>query len=164
MRMLRVSYRPHCACGRENGEAWATLGSVYNKLDQLPEAVNALHQAIQQLPQQPDPHLTLAAVLTRQNQPAEAAAERRQAATLMRTHMSLQRAEVATNAGYATLKSGDLTGAMQQFKEALSYDADYARAHLGLAGVYDAQGDSADAASERQKAAEAQAEGSAAQP
>jgi protein O-GlcNAc transferase len=30
----------------ENGDGWATLGSVYNKLDQLPDAVNALHEAI----------------------------------------------------------------------------------------------------------------------
>ena len=45
----------------ENGDGWATLGSVYNHLDQLPEATAALDQAIQRLPLQPDPHLTLAA-------------------------------------------------------------------------------------------------------
>jgi tetratricopeptide (TPR) repeat protein len=137
----------------ENGDGWATLGSAYNKLDRLPEAVAALQKAIQQLPSQPDPHLTLAAVLTRQNQLPEAAAERKLAATLMRANMNRQRAEVATNSGKALLKGGDLAGAAQQFQDALSYDAQYAEAHLGLASVYDAQGKGADAANERQKAA-----------
>jgi len=41
-------------------------GSVYNKLDRLPEAVSALEEAIRQSPLQADPHLTLAAVLARQ--------------------------------------------------------------------------------------------------
>jgi protein O-GlcNAc transferase len=138
----------------ENGDGWATLGSVYNKLDQLPEAANALREAIRQLPQQPDPHLTLAAVLMKQNQPAEATAERKQAATLMRSNMNRQRAEVATNSGKALLKSGDVAGATQQFQDALSYDAQYAEAHLGLASVYDTQGKSAEATAERKKAAE----------
>ncbi len=137
----------------ENGDAWATLGSVYNKLDQLPAAVDALHEAIKQLPSQPDPHLTLAAVLTRQNLATEAAAERKQAATLMRANMNRQRAEVATNAGRSLLKKGDLAGAVRQFQDALGYDAQYTEAHLALAEAYQAQGRSAEAASERQKAA-----------
>ena len=49
----------------ENGDGWATLGSVDNHLDKLPEAEAALKEAIRQLPQQPDPHLTLAAVLAK---------------------------------------------------------------------------------------------------
>jgi protein O-GlcNAc transferase len=138
----------------ENGDGWATLGSVYNKLDQLPDAVNALHEAIKQLPQQPDPHLTLAAVLTKQGLTTDAVAERKQAATLMRTKMNRQRAEVATNSGKALLKSGDVDGAMLQFQDALGFDAQYAEAHLGLASVYDAKGKAAEAAQERQKAAE----------
>ena len=64
----------------ENGDAWATLGSVYNKLDRLPEAESALRQAIQQLPGQPDPHLTLASVYVKESKSAEALAERKQAA------------------------------------------------------------------------------------
>jgi tetratricopeptide (TPR) repeat protein len=148
-RELQISLRLR----QENGDGWATLGSVYNKLDRLAEAVAALHQAIKQLPSQPDPHLTLAAVLTKQNQLPEAAAERKLAATLMRENMNRQRAEVATNSGKALLKSGNLAGAAQQFVDALSYDAQYAEAHLGLASVYDAQGRPAEAADERQKAA-----------
>jgi protein O-GlcNAc transferase len=138
----------------ENGDGWATLGSVYSKLDQLPEAVSALHEAIQQLPQQPDPHLTLAAVLARQNQPAEATLERKKAADLMRANMNRQRAQVATNSANSQLKSGKLEDAVAQFREALSFDANYADAHAGLATALAQQGKTAEAAAERQKAAD----------
>jgi protein O-GlcNAc transferase len=140
----------------ENGDAWATLGSVYNKLDQLPDAVSALREAIRQLPRQADPHLTLAAVLIKQNQPAEATEERRKAADLMRANMNRQRAEVATNAANSQMKSGNLEQAISQFREALSYDQDYGEAHAGLANALERQGKTAEAAGERQKAAEKQ--------
>ena len=136
----------------DNGDGWATLGSVYDKLNKLPEATSALREAIRQLPRQPDPHLTLAGVLVKQNQPAEATSERRQAADLMRSNMNRQRAEVATNAGNSQLRSGDVDGAIVQFRDALSFDANYAEAHLGLANALDRQGKPADAAAERQKA------------
>jgi len=136
----------------ENGDGWATLGSVYNKLNKLPEATSALGEAIRQLPNQPDPHLTLAAVLVKQNQPVEAAAERRKAADLMRTNMNHQRAEVAANAGNSLLRSGDVDGSIVQFRDALTYDANYAEAHLGLANALDRQGKTAEAAVERRKA------------
>jgi protein O-GlcNAc transferase len=149
-RELNISLKLH----PENGDGWATLGSVDNKLDQLPEAVSALREAIRQLPQQPDPHLTLAAVLVKQNQPAEAAEERKKAAELMRANMNRQRAEVATNAANSQMKSGNLDDAIAQFREALSYDANYAEAHLGLASALEHQGKSAEAAEERRKAAD----------
>jgi tetratricopeptide (TPR) repeat protein len=136
----------------ENGDGWATLGSVYNNLNKLPEAAAALREATRQLPAQPDPHLTLAAVLVKQGQPAEASAERKIAAELMRTNMNRQRAEVATNSGNSILKSGKLDDAIAQFQEALKFDPDYPQAHLGLAAAFDQQGKTADAALERQKA------------
>ncbi len=37
----------------ENGDGWATLGSVDNNLNKLQEAESALREAIKQLPQQP---------------------------------------------------------------------------------------------------------------
>ncbi|MBB5339912.1 tetratricopeptide repeat protein [Tunturiibacter gelidoferens] len=136
----------------ENGDGWATLGSVYDKLNKLPEATSALREAIRQLPGQPDPHLTLAAVLVKQNQPGEASAERRKAAELMRSNMNRQRAEVATNAGNSALRNNDVASSITQFQDALSYDANYAEAHLGLAAALDRQGKTAEAAAERQKA------------
>jgi tetratricopeptide (TPR) repeat protein len=136
----------------ENGEEWATLGSVYNHLDKLPEAEAALQEAIRRLPEQPDPHLTLAAVLVKQNQPAEATAERKKAADLMRANMNRQRAEVAGNSGNSLLKSGKVEDAIVEFRNALSYDPDYAQAHMGLANALERQGNSAEAAAERRKA------------
>jgi tetratricopeptide (TPR) repeat protein len=136
----------------ENGDGWATLGSVYNNLGQLPEAVSALQEAIRQLPGQADPHLTLAAVLVKLNQPAEATAERKKAAELMRANMSRQRAEVASNSGNSLLKSGKLDDAIVEFRDALSYDPNYPEAHIGLANALQQQGRVAEAAAERQKA------------
>jgi protein O-GlcNAc transferase len=71
---------------------------------------------------------------------------------LMKQNMNHQRAEVATHTGESQWKSGDLAGATVQFNDALSYDANYADAHLGLARIYDAQGKKIEAAAERQKA------------
>jgi protein O-GlcNAc transferase len=141
----------------ENGDGWAALGSVYDKLNKPAEATSALREAIRQLPNQPDPHLTLAAVLTKQNQSAEAAAERKKAADLMRSNMNHQRAEVATNAGNSQLRSGDVDGSITQFRDALSYDANYPEAHMGLADALDRQGKTVEAATERQKAEAAKA-------
>ena len=136
----------------DNGDGWSTLGSVDNHLDHLPEAEVALKQAIHLLPQQPDPHLTLAAVLVKENKPAEATAERKIAANLMRTNMNHQRAEVASNSGNSMLKDGKVDDAVSAFREALSYDSDYAEAHAGLAKALEQQGKATEAAVERQKA------------
>jgi len=143
---LALKLRPN------NSDGWATLGSVYENLNELPEAASALHEAIRQNPSQPDAYLTLASVLVKQNQPEEARLERKKAADLMRTHMNLQRAEVSTNAGNNLLHSGDVAGAILQFQDALSYDPNYAPAHLGMANALDHEGKTMEAASERQKA------------
>jgi protein O-GlcNAc transferase len=147
-RELNLSLKLH----PENGDGWATLGSVENHLDNLPEAETALKEAIRQLPQQPDPHLTLAAVLVKENRAAEATAERKIAANLMRENMNHQRAEVATNTGNSLLKSGKVDDAMAAFREALRYDGNYAQAHTALANALEEQGKSVEAAAERQKA------------
>jgi protein O-GlcNAc transferase len=136
----------------ENGDGWATLGSVYNKLDKLPEAVAALKEAVRQSPLQPDPHLTLATVLARQNQPAEATEERSKAADLMREHMNLQRAEVSTHSADSLLASGQVDEAIADYREALSFDPNYPQAHEGLAKALERQGNTMEAAAERQKA------------
>jgi protein O-GlcNAc transferase len=152
-REMNLSLKLHS----ENSDGWATLGSVDEKLNKLPEAEAALREAIRQDPSQSDAHLTLASVLAKENQPDAAKAERAKAADLMRAHMNYQRAEVATNAGTALLQKGDVAGSILQFQDALSYDADYADAHLGLANALDRQGKTAEAAAERQKAESAKA-------
>jgi protein O-GlcNAc transferase len=145
---LEVSLKLH----PQNGEGWATLGSVYNKLDRLPEAASALRTAIELTPGQSDSHLLLASVLVKQNDTAGAAAERKVAAELMRNHMNLQRAEVATNSGRSLLASGKIDDAIVQFRDALSFDPGYAEAHLKLAEALDKQGKTAEAAAERAQA------------
>jgi tetratricopeptide (TPR) repeat protein len=136
----------------ENGDGWATLGSVYAKLNKIPEATSALREAIRQLPRQPDPHLTLATVLVKQGQAGEATAERKKAADLMRANMNRQRAEVASNSAKSLLQSGKVVDSIAEYKEALSFDADYPEAHRGLAAALDRQGNLADAKAEREKA------------
>ena len=136
----------------KNGDAWAMLGSIYNKLDRLPEAVTALREAIRQLPDQADSHLILATVLMKQKQPDEAAEERKVGAELMRSHMNLQRAEVATNSGKSLLSDGKIDEAIAQFRDALAFDQNYTQAHLGLADALEKQGKTIEAAAERAEA------------
>lgn len=145
----------------QNGEGWATLGSVENHLDKLPEAANALAEAIRQRPDQPDPYLTLAAVLVKQNQPEQAAAQRRKAADLMRRNMNRQRAEVSCNSGNDLLRQGKTADAVAAFRDAVSFDPGDAEAHLGLANALQQENKVAEAASERQKAQSLQTASSA---
>ncbi len=136
----------------DNSEGWETLGSVYNKLDRLPEAATALREAIRQVPDQADSHLILASVLVKQHDTTGAAQERKVAADLMRQHMNLQRAEVATNSGKSLLHDGKIDDAIVQFRDALMFDPTYLEAHLKLAEALQKQGKAAEAAAERAKA------------
>jgi protein O-GlcNAc transferase len=136
----------------QNGDGWSTLGSIYLKLNQLPEAAAALRNAVQQLPSQADPHLLLANVLIKQGDTAEAAQERKVAAGLMRAHMNLQRAEVATNSGKSLLNAGKVDDAIVEFRNALIFDPRYAEAHRELADALDKQGKTGEAEAERAQA------------
>ncbi len=136
----------------QNGDGWSSLGSVYLRLNRLPEAEHALRQAIQQLPTQADPHLILATVLIKQGQTEEAVEERKLAANLMREHMNLQRAEVATNSGKSLLNDGKIDEAIVEFHNAISFDPTFAEAHAELATALDKQGKSAEAQKERDAA------------
>jgi tetratricopeptide (TPR) repeat protein len=93
-------------------------------------------------------------VLARQNEPAEAAAERKKAADLMREHMNFQRAEVSTHSADGLLASGKIDEAIADYREAVSFDPKYAQAHEGLAKALDRQGKTVEGAAERQKATE----------
>lgn len=136
----------------QNGDGWSTLGSVYLKLNRLPDAASALRNAIQQLPSQSDPHLLLANVLIQQGNTAEAAQERKTAASLMRAHMNRQRAQVATNSGKSLLAGGKIDDAIVEFRNAVGFDPTYAEAHMELAGALDKQGKTQEAEAERAQA------------
>jgi protein O-GlcNAc transferase len=143
---LALKLRPN------DSDGWATLGSVYENLNELPQAESALKEAIQQAPNQADAYLTLASVLVKQNKLQEAREDREKAANLMRAHMNFQRAQVSTHAGEAMLKAGEVANAVLEFKDALSFEPNYAPAHLGLAKALDRQGKTMEAAAEREKA------------
>lgn len=136
----------------QNGDGWSSLGSVYLRLDRLPEAVHSLRQAIQRLPAQADPHLILATALIKQGQTDDAVKERRIAADLMRAHMNLQRAEVATNSGKSLLGEGKIDDAIVEFHNAIGFDPTFAEAHAELAAAFDQQGKTAEAQKERSTA------------
>ena len=145
---LEISLKLH----PENGDAWAMLGSIYNRLDRLQDAVTALREAIRRLPNQADSHLLLATVLIKQNRPTEAAEERKVAADLMRVHMNMQRAEVATNSGKSLMAGGKVDDAIAQFRDALAFDPGYVEAHKELAEALEKQGKTAEAEAERAQA------------
>jgi Flp pilus assembly protein TadD len=106
------------------------------------------------MPDQPESHLTLAAVLAQQGNATEAAAERKKGADLERVTMNRQRASVSTNSGNSLLQKGQTEDAIERFQRAITEDPQYPEAHRGLAAALERQGKSAEAAAERQKAEE----------
>jgi len=138
-----------------NGDGWAILGSVLkqmDKIDKRDEAEAALRKAIELMPNQPGPHVTLAAVLAEEGKRDEAAAERKIAAGLSRTAVNRQRAQLSTNAGNQLLQRGQIADAVGQYQDAIAADPGYADAHAQLAVAYARQGRADEAAAERAKA------------
>ena len=136
----------------DNGDAWALLGNVYKDNNDQQKAAAALRRAIDLLPNQPSPHISLAAVLSQQGDAEGAIAERKTAATLSRVAVSRQRANFALDSGKALLKQGQIAEAIVQLQTAVDADPNYSEAHSALADALDRQGRSADAALERQTA------------
>jgi Flp pilus assembly protein TadD len=128
------------------------LGNVYKETGEVQKATDALRRAIELLPNQPSPHISLAAILSQQGDRAGAAAERKKAAELSRLAVSRQRADFALDTGRALLKKGQVIDAVAQLQTAVDADPNYAEAHTALADALDRQGKGADAALERQKA------------
>jgi protein O-GlcNAc transferase len=137
---------------QDYGDAWAMLGNVYKQNDEPEKAVAALRHAIELLPDQPSPHITLAAILIRQGDTAGAAVERKKAADLSRVAVSRQRANFALDSGRLLLQRGQLADATMQLQAAVAADPNYAEAHAALADAFALQGRTADAALERQQA------------
>jgi Flp pilus assembly protein TadD len=142
----------------DHGDAWAMLGNVYKQNDQPDKAIAALRRAIELMPNQPSPHITLASILIRQGDNTGAAAERKIAADLSRVAVSRQRANFSLDSGRALLKQGQITEAITQLQAAIAADPTYAEAHTALADAYTRQGRTAEAALERQQAQKLTAE------
>ena len=138
----------------DNGQAWASLGSVYKQMDQPEKAIAALREASRLLPTQPGPHVLLGSILAQKGDKDEAAAERKKAAELTRVAVSRQKANFAMETGEALLKQGNAARAVEQLQTAVDADPGYAEAHRALADALERVHREADAAVERQKAAE----------
>ena len=148
----RVELEKATALRPDNGDAWAILGNVYKETDEPQKGVAALRRAIELLPNQPSPHISLAAILIQLGDTAGAVAERKKAADLSRIAVSRQRADFALDSGRTLLKRGQVAEALVQLQSAVDADPNYAEAHFALADALDRQGRSGDAALERQKA------------
>ena len=83
----------------------------------------------------------------------QAAEWRRQGADLARSAVSRQRANFAMNAGNQLLLKGQIADAAARYQEAIAADPTFAEPHSQLAIAYDREGQTADAAAERAKAA-----------
>lgn len=136
----------------KNADGWAILGSVYRQQNKLPQAVEALNESIRQQPDQPSGYITLASILAQQGNRAEAAADRKKAADLMRNAANRQRALFATNSGNSLRDKGDVVQAIERYQDAIRSDPKYQAAYLGLASAYEREGKSADAAAARRSA------------
>src|SRR3989449_6681093 len=135
-------------------EAHYTLGTVLKQQGRLPEAANALREAIRLQPDFAGAHTTLAAVLRQQGDTAGAKTETLAAEEITKSKTSLQAATFATNSGARLLNAGDLESAISQFQAAIKLVPTYAPAHYHLAVALQRKGQHKEAQGEFQKAAE----------
>jgi tetratricopeptide (TPR) repeat protein len=178
--LAAVELKKAVALRPDNGDAWAILGSTLKQDLRFDEAREALERAIQLLPGQPGPRITLAAVLAEQAGIAATAADaseaageqqkadqqrsqakelrsqaaeyRRQAAELSRAAVSRQKASFALNAGNQLLLRGQIADAVARYQESIAADPTFADAHSQLAIAYERQGRTDEATTERIKA------------
>jgi protein O-GlcNAc transferase len=142
-----------------NGDAWALLGSVLKDSGDPKGATEALQRAIALQPNQPSLHVQLATLEFQAGDKEAAAAERKIAAELSREANSRQRAGFALNSGRVLLQQNKLDDAILQLNTAAQADPSLVEPHSLLAEAYARQGKSADAALERQRAAEIERKG-----
>jgi tetratricopeptide (TPR) repeat protein len=143
--------RDAVAADARYADAHYTLGAVLAARNDWPGAVDALRRAIALRPNLPGAHYSLARVLQQSGEAAAGAAEFEEAERLRRRAQAEQEAGVWTAVGSRTLESGDLTGALDQFRRATAVFDGYAPAHfqIGLVLRRLGQSEAADAAFHR---------------
>lgn len=132
-------------------DAHYTLGAVLAARGDWKGAAGALRRAIALRPDLPGAHYSLAHVLQQSGDATGGAAEFAEAERLRKRAESEQEAGVWTAVGSRTLESGDLTGALDQFRRATAVFEGYAPAHfqIGLVLRRLGQSEAADAAFHR---------------
>jgi tetratricopeptide (TPR) repeat protein len=124
--------RAAVAADPEYTDAHYTLGAVLASRKDWKGAREALRRAIALRPALPGAHDTLARVLRQLGDDAAATAEFAEADRLRRRAALEQEAGVWTAVGSRTLESGDLTGALDQFRRATAVFEAYAPAHYQM--------------------------------
>ena len=143
--------RDAVAADARYADAHYTLGAVLAARNDWRGAADALRRAIALRPNLPGAHYSLARVLQQSGEAAAGAAEFEEAERLRRRAQAEQEAGVWTAVGSRTLESGDLTGALDQFRRATAVFDGYAPAHfqMGLVLRRLGQPEAADAAFHR---------------
>jgi protein O-GlcNAc transferase len=136
-----------------NGDAWALLGSILKDSDDPAGAFDALTRAVALEPDQPSLHIQLAALDMEAGKHAEAAEERKIAATLSRAANNRQRANFSLKSGRVLLDQNKIPDAILQLSNAAQADPTLAEPHLLLADAYAREGQPDKAAAERTLAA-----------
>jgi tetratricopeptide (TPR) repeat protein len=143
--------RDAVAANARYADAYYTLGAVLAARNDWRGAADALRRAIALGADLPGAHYSLARVLQQSGDAAAGAAEFEEAERLRRRAQAEQEAGVWTAVGSRTLESGDLTGALDQFRRATAIFEEYAPAHfqIGLVLRRLGQSQAADAAFHR---------------
>jgi tetratricopeptide (TPR) repeat protein len=113
-------------------EAHYTLGAVRAAQREWPGAAESLRRAIALRPDLAGAHDTLARVLQRSGDEAGSRAQFAEAERLRRRAQLEQEAGVWTAVGTQKLETGDLTGALEQFRRATAAFEAYAPAHYQM--------------------------------
>jgi tetratricopeptide (TPR) repeat protein len=123
-------------------------------MNKLPEAADALREAIRLQPDFTGAHTNLASVLQQQGDSEGAAKERKLAAELMKGKVGEQAALFDTNSGIRLMNVGDLDGAISQFEAALKISPNSALAHYQLGRALQRKGETDEGGQHLKRAAE----------
>ena len=104
------------------------------------------------MPASPEIHNTLGFLLRRQGEPEQAASEMELAAALRRERESVYSAIASTESGIRQRESGDLAGAVEQFRAVVSRAPEFAPAYFHLSLALQKLGRSQEAAQARHTA------------
>lgn len=115
-----------------HADAHYTLGAVLGARRDVNGAVASLRRAIALRPDLWSARYTLARILRESGDEDAARAHLAEAERLRRRAQREREASVATSVGTAKLESGDLTGALDQFRRAAALDDRYAPAHYQM--------------------------------